>query len=115
MEGEDWLERNLELENRLGDTLISEYQASRIRAGLVRKTEGYRHKAAGYYYRDDTLRSPSSTCEFQYKGKLLKLSIEVDELIPDTKSRVKERLHRLARPFSGKSKTSGDGTEKEKL
>ncbi|HVX03247.1 MAG TPA: hypothetical protein VHA09_08845 [Nitrososphaera sp.] len=116
IEVEDWLERNLELENKLGDTMISEYQASRIRAGLVRKTEGYHHKAAGYYYRDDDiLHSPSSTCEFKYKGKLFKLSIEVDELIPNTKSRLKEGLQKLARPFSKKSKTIGDGAEKEKL
>lgn len=108
----DWIQRNLELENTLGDIMLSEYLADRIRKGLMRKTEEYQHKAAGYYYRDDTLRSPSSNCEFQYEGKLLKLSIEVDELIPDPKSRMKDGLCRLARPFSGRNKTPAGGAEK---
>lgn len=109
------IQRYFELEDKLGDLLMSEFLADRMRAGLARKIEGYQHKAAGYYYRDDRKDPPLSAYEFRYKDKSYSLSIEVDEItVPNRKSSRIKRLQKFIKSFSLSSKRPSE-TEKEKL
>jgi hypothetical protein len=94
---------------------MSEFLADRIRAGLARKIEGYQHKAAGYYYRDDRKDPPLSAYEFRYKDKSYSLSIEVDEItVPNRKSSRIKRLQKFIKSFSLSSKRPSE-TEKKKM
>lgn len=71
-------EKDPDLRNVMGDLMISQFQAERIRTKLAGKVEGYRHAAAGYYYQEDA--EKSSFCQFQHKGRLYRISIKVDRM-----------------------------------
>ncbi len=99
-------DRNSDTKDVMGDLMISQYQTERIRARLAGKVEGYRHAAAGYYYKEDDVES--STYQFQHKGKLYRVSVRVD-MMPSHLKRIRfgqfvESLSTDAIPGSRKKK-----------
>jgi hypothetical protein len=85
-------ERNFE--EVIGDLLISQFQTEMIRAKLAGKVEGYRHAAAGYYYKEEEAEK-SSCYQFQHKGKLYRVSISVDRMPGLRRSRLEQLVESL--------------------
>ena len=74
-------QRDLELENVIGNLMIAEYQIDRLKAKLAEKLSGYARGVAGYYYKSD--KKPISINVFEHKGKWYRVSLKVDELSLD--------------------------------
>ncbi|MER3407750.1 MAG: hypothetical protein C4292_02940 [Nitrososphaera sp.] len=81
------------MEEVMGDLLISQFQTELIRAKLAGKVEGYRHAAAGYYYREKA--EKSSYYQFQHKGKLYRVSISVDRMPSSRRNRLEQLVESL--------------------
>lgn len=74
-------QRDLELENVIGNLMTAEYQIDRLKAKLSEKVAGYGRGVAGYHYKSD--KKPISINMFEHKGKWYRVSLKVDELSLD--------------------------------
>jgi hypothetical protein len=74
-------QRDLELENVIGNLMIAEYQLDRLKVKLAEKLAGYGRGVAGYHYKSD--KKPISINVFEHKGKWFRVSLKVDELSLD--------------------------------
>ena len=74
-------ERDLELENIIGNLMIAEFQIDRLRTKLSEKVAGYGRGVAGYHSKSD--KKPISVAMFEHKGKWYKISLRVDETTLD--------------------------------
>jgi hypothetical protein len=74
--------RDIELENIVGNLMIAEYQIERLRSMLTEKLVGRCHGVAGYHYKKDeeSVDFVISERAFQHKGKLYKMSVKVEGL-----------------------------------
>jgi hypothetical protein len=71
-------QRDLELENIIGNLMVAEYQVDRLRSRLLDKASGFGRSVAGYYQKTD--KQPASTHVFEHKGKLYKVTVKLEEV-----------------------------------
>ncbi len=71
-------QRDLELENIIGNLMVAEYQVDRLRSRLLDKASGFGREVSGYYKKAE--KQPTSTHVFEHKGKLYKVTVKVEEI-----------------------------------
>ena len=79
-------ERDIELENIVGNLMIAEYQVDRLRTRLGERTRG-----SGGFGSDPGSNKKGSTHVFKHNNKWYKISLKIEELIVDRRQDTKEQ------------------------
>jgi len=80
-------ERDIELENIVGNLMIAEYQVDRLRTKLGERTRG-----GSSFGPDSGTNKKGSTHVFKHNDKWYKVSVKIEELIVDRRQDTKEDI-----------------------